>query len=420
MGFIHAVRNWLRRNSKYPTIDEVCFGDEPNPNQAITEDRALTYTAFWAAVNRIANDVAKLPIHVYRQTKSGLKPADDHPVGMLLHDRPNEHQTPFTFRQTCQGWALSWGNSYSEIVPRGDGSAAQLIPISPGRVTMKLAPGGGYLYEVFQPNGAKVMIPAERMLHVHGLGDGFVGYSPVALFRQNLSLSLNAEQAGANFFGNGFRPGAVLSHPQILSDEAFARLKKSMEDQSKGKAGSLLITEEGMKLEQWTIPPDDAQFLETRQFQIQDIARIFNIPPHKLGDLSRATFSNIEEQSMDYVVDCLQPWLTNWEQELEWKLFSPQERKRYRVKFSVEGILRGNSQARADFYSKLFNIGVMSINDIRSLENLPTIGEAGDEHYVPVNLQTAEKAAAGLPAEDPTQPPTDNATEDDENANSEA
>ncbi len=194
----------------------------------------------------------------------------------------------------------------------------------------------------------------------------------------------------AEFYKNMMRPSAVASHPAILSDEAFARLKKSMENQVQGsrKSGSLLLLEEGLKMEKWSIPPDDAQFLETRTFQVNEIARIFNIPPHKLAELSRSTFSNIEEQQTEYVVDCLQPWLTNIEQELEYKLFLDGERSKYCIKFAVEGLLRGNSSARADFYSKLFSIGVMTVNEIRNLENLPSIGTSGDENFVPVNLQT--------------------------------
>jgi HK97 family phage portal protein len=159
---------------------------------------------------------------------------------------------------------------------------------------------------------------------------------------------------------------------------------------------------------------NDAQFLETRTFQVQDVARIFNIPPHKLAELSRATFSNVEEQERQYVGDCLQPWVENWEQELEYKLFLPEEQGEYQIRFNVDGLLRGNTQARAEFFSKMFNIGVLSINEIRTIENFSTIGPQGDEHYVPVNLQTAEKAAAGMPTEE-TETEIDEGIQDAEN-----
>jgi HK97 family phage portal protein len=208
---------------------------------------------------------------------------------------------------------------------------------------------------------------------------------------------MGAETAGAHFFNNMMRPAATLSHPSTLSDEAFKRLQQSVKNQAGGakKTGGLMILEEGLSMDQWTIPPNDAQFLETRTFQVQDIARIFNIPPHKLAELSHATFSNVEEQERQYVGDCLQPWLENWEQELEYKLFLPEEHGEYQIRFNVDVLLRGNTQARGEFYSKLFNIGVYNQNEIRTFENMPTIGEAGNSYYIPVNLQNSEKAAAG-------------------------
>ena len=404
------------RGNTYPTLDEVCFGDEPNPN-AVTEDNALTYAAFWAAVRRISCDIAKLPVHVYKVTDSGLEKVKDHPVSYILSSRPNDAQTPYIWKETTQAKCLSWGNSYNEILYKGDGRPASLRPISPERVTVQVSNSGAVSYKVLNADNTAVIIPADRMLHIHGLGDGVQGYSPVQLFRQNLGLSMGAEKAGKDFFGNMMRPGAVMSHPATLTDEAYNRLSKSMK--AKGNTGGLLLLEEGMQMTQWTIPPNDAQFLETRTFQVQDVARIFNIPPHKLAELSRATFSNVEEQERQYVGDCLQPWLTNWEQELHHKLFLPGERDKYTVRFNVEGLLRGNSQARGEFYSKLFNIGVLSINEIRELENIPSIGAAGDEHYVPLNLQTAEQAAMEKEPEEPEPPPNmepeDEGEDDEEN-----
>lgn len=408
------ILSWLMRG-KYPTLDEVCFGDEPNPN-SVTENNALTYTAFWAAVRRISCDIAKLPVQVFKVTPSGLEPQPLHPVSQLLRLRPNNSQTPYVFKETQQARALSWGNCYAEIVFRNDGRPAGLNPIAPSRVTANVQSDGSIVYTVKQPNNRTVEIPASKMIHVHGLGDGIQGYSPVQLFRQNLNLSLGAENAGAHFFGNMMRPGATLSHPAQLSDEAFARLTKSVKAQAGGatKTGGIMILEEGLSMDQWTIPPNDAQFLETRTFQVQDVARIFNIPPHKLAELSRATFSNVEEQERQYVGDCLQPWLENWEQELEYKLFLPEEQGEYQIRFNVDGLLRGNTQARAEFFSKMFNIGVLSINEIRTIENFSTIGPQGDEHYVPVNLQTAEKAAAGMPTEE-TETEIDEGIQDAEN-----
>jgi len=389
------------RGNNAPTLDEVCFGDRNNPNE-VNEDTALTYVAFWAAVNRISNDIAKLPVNVFKKVPSGLEPQPLHPVAKLLAQSPNDSQTPFIFKSTTQSKVLSWGNGYAEIMFRGDGRPSSLRSISPARVTPMVNDDGTVMYKVLNGGGRSEEIPASRMLHFHGLGDGIQGYSPVQLFQQNLNLSLGAENAGKALFENMMRPGAVAKHPETLSDEAYNRLQKSLKKNAgSSQAGAVMLLEEGMSLEKWSIPPNDAQFLESRTFQVQDVARMFNVPPHKIAELSRATFSNVEEQEIQYVVDCLQPWLTNWEQELETKLFLPGERGTYRIKFNVEGQLRGNTAARGEWYSKMFNIGVMSQNEIRALEDIPTIGDKGDKYYVPVNLRPSDQP---IEEEEPTEP----------------
>jgi HK97 family phage portal protein len=416
MTIFKSAWNWATtfrttRATSAPTLDQVCFGEQPNPNTPMTSDRALTIPAYWSAVNRISSDIAKLPLHFYEPDNELV---DAHPITPLFKSRPNALQTAFVFKQTMQGYVLTWGNAYAEIIRNAAGQVADLIIIHPGRVTIKVSPTYNVVYEVQQPNQQVVSILASDMFHIHGLGDGILGYSQVQLFKQTLGLAASAEQAGASFFKNMMRPSAVLNHPSVLGNEAYNRLQKSMRDkqQGAGKTGDVTILEEGMSLTQWTIPPNDAQFLETRVYGVQDVARIFNLPPHKIGDLSRATFSNIEESNTEYVVDTLQPWLTNWEQEIEFKLMTEQERMRISAKFSVEALLRGNSAARAEFYTKMQNNGAFSVNDIRRLENMPSI-ENGDEHYVQVNLQTLEQAAqAKIAPTLPTAPqlPTEPAT----------
>jgi HK97 family phage portal protein len=426
MNVLKRAWNWAttyddnKRATTYPTIDEVCYGEAENPNAPITADKALTYVAYWAAIQRISSDTAKLPIHEYEK---GNKLTSNNGVAALLSTKPNPTQTPYTFKQTMQSHALSWGNAYAEIIRNGGGKPVSLSIIHPSRVTVvPSADGMSISYQIWQPTGSTSVIAGTNMLHVHGLGDGIIGYSPVYLFRQNLKLSLEAEKTGAKFFQNMMRPSAVMSHPKTLGEEAYNRLKKSINQRNQGSsnAGDVMLLEEGLTMAQWSIPPSDAQFLETRVMGIQDVSRIFNIPPHKLADLSRSTFSNIEEQQVEYVVDCLQPWLTNWEQEIEAKLLTESERERISVRFAVEGLLRGNSTARSDFYTKMFNLGVYSVNDIRALENMESIS-GGDEHFVQVNLQTLENAAIAKaevqpsPVAPPVQPeePQDNEDLDD-------
>jgi len=428
MRSIDRLFNWLRRATTYPSKEEVFWngqGGKTASGERVDEESALKYAAFWAAVNRISNDVGKLPTFVMRRlpNDAGFEKAKELQAYKLIHNRPNSYQTPYIFKQTMQSAMLRWGNAYAEIVRGTDGRPLELYPINPAWVSLDIsADGKAFVYLVQPPKQTSFRLSPMDCLHIRGMGDGVIAPSPVRLFAESIGLGLGAEKTGSAFFGNMMRPGGNLEHPAKLSDEAYARLKKSMERNNAGSenAGKLMILEEGMKFSSLSIPPNDAQFLETRVHQVQDIARIFNIPPHKLAELSHATFSNIEEQSQEYVVDCLQPHITNWEQECNAKLLMDNERETHEFRFSVDALLRGNSQARAAFYNTLFNIGVMSINEIRSLENLPAIGDEGDVHYVPLNMTTAEEAMKPKPEpapvapamEEPDEEETDDATEE--------
>ena len=413
--------DWLKnltKRGKYDTLkrENVFWGGEmpSNSGVSVNAESSLTYSAFYGAVDRIAADIGKLPIHVYERDDAGdYQRKQGHPVEYVMQVRPNDYQTPYIFKQTMQGALCRWGNAYAEIQWRADGRPAALHPINPDIVTVEMSPDGEYFYRV-QTGDKTIRVAWENMLHVKLLGDGLVGKSPVALFRESLGMALAAERAGTTFFGQGMRPGAVLEHPGVLTDEAANRLRRTMEQQAGGSKnqGRLVLLEEGMKLNKWTIPPEDAQYLETRTFQVDEICRIFHLPPHKLAELTHATFSNVEELNREYVVDCLQPHLTNWEQEVTYKLFLPGERQKMFTRFSIEGLLRGNTEARAKFYAQMFNIGVMSINEIRALENMPQIDD-GDKHYIPLNMTTTD--APELPAATPPpQPEPEGGDEDAE------
>ncbi|HET6495468.1 MAG TPA: phage portal protein [Thermoleophilia bacterium] len=353
--------------------------------EVVNAETALKFTAFYSAVDLISRDIAKLPLKVYQSTDRLREVARSHPVHSLISTNPNPEQTSFIFRQTMQSDALRWGNAYAEIVRNGAGQPAELWPIDPETMTPERH--NGVLYYVQRGTSGMGAVDADRILHIRGLGDGMVGKSPVALFREAIGMGLAAERAGSALLGSGFRPGGVLEHPGQLGDLAFSHLKESMEKQASGsgKQGRLLIAEEGMKYATLAIDPKDAQYLETRVHQVREIARIFHIPPHKLADLADATFSNVEEQNQEYVDDCLSPWLVQWEQELARKLLNEQERQTLYMKHELGGLLRGNAATRSAFYSSMFNIGAFSINDILEREDMNPI-EGGDEHYVPVNL----------------------------------
>lgn len=370
-----------RAVSGYPTASGV----------DITEHTALSCMAVYAAVRLISETIGSLPGHVMRQTEMRKDKALDHPLYPIIHEQANPEQTAMEWRETAMGHLLLRGNHYSEKQLDGGGRLIALWPIHPDRVQIvRPAPSAPLRYIVRMPNGQDVTLGPDRMLHLRGLGsNGITGYSTIAVARQTIGLAIAAQEYGARLFKNDTRPGGVLEHPGKLSDQAYKRLKTSVEQEHQGltNAHRMMILEEGMKWEQIGINPDDAQFLESRKFSVTEIARLFNVPPHKLRDLERATFSNIEHQNIEFVTDTIRPWLVRLEQRLTIDLLTPQERVAHFVKFTVEGLLRGDIQTRFAAYQTAKQNGWMNTNEIRELEDMnPLPGEQGTEYWQPTNM----------------------------------
>ncbi len=348
---------------------------------AISERNALGIAAVWAAVRVLSESVAALPLVVYRRDGRARERAGEHPLYSILHDAPNPDMSSYQFRETLQAHCCLWGNAYAEIV-RDGGVVAALWPIQPERVEVRLRSDGRPLYLV---DGRRA-IEASDMLHFAGIShDGLVGHSPIRWARESLGLAAAAEQHGASVFGNGATPGGVLEHPGVMSDEAIERLRESWESMHRGarRAHRVAILEQGMKWSAMSMPNDDAQWLQTRQFQITEIARWFRLPPHMIGDLSRSSFSNIESQQLSFYRDSLLPHLVRWEQEIRRKLFARDEAY---AEFVVDGLLRADTATRFQAYSLGRSGGWLSINDIRERENLnPIVG--GDDYLTPLNMQ---------------------------------
>ena len=364
------------------------FGVPFGGKQAVTESTAMRSTAVMACVRIIAESVASLPIPVYKRLKPRGKARASHRIGELLQKAPNPYMTAFTFKETLVLHILLWGNCYAEMEYDDSGNIVALWPIPPHRVEHRETKDGDPFFRVNLSDGSKKDIPYYAMLHVPGLGfDGRKGISVIAWNRQAIELALATEDFGKNLFENGTNIGGVVTTPAGLSDPAFDRLAKSLQDTyaGLGKAHRLMLLEEGMSFSKNTIPPNDAQFLETRKFQTLEIARMFRVPPHMLADLERATFSNIEQQGIDFVMYSIRPWLVRFEQTINARLFTQIEQKTLFAEFLVEGLLRGDSQARAAFYKEMFNMGVYSQNDIREKENDNPI-EGGDRYFVPLNM----------------------------------
>ncbi len=359
--------------------------------KAVTERSAMQMTAVYSCVRILAEAIAGLPLHVYRYNNDGGKEkALDHSLYLLLHDEPNPEMSSFVFRETLMTHLLLWGNAYAQIIRNSKGEVVALYPLMPNKMTVD-RDENGYLYYQYQCStdevGGKnetVVLKPSDVLHIPGLGfDGLVGYSPIAMAKNAIGLAIATEEYGAKFFANGAAPSGVLEHPGTIKDPQ--RVREAWQSQFGGSqnSGKIAVLEEGMKYTPISISPEQAQFLETRKFQINEIARIFRVPPHMVGDLEKSSFSNIEQQSLEFVKYTLDPWVIRWEQSIMRTLLSPDEKKKYFVKFNLEGLLRGDYQSRMNGYATARQNGWMSANDIRELENLDRIpAEAGGDLYL--------------------------------------
>ena len=373
--------------------------------KAVTERSAMQMTAVYSCVRILAEAVAGLPLHLYRYKEDGGKEkALDHPLYLLLHDEPNPEMTSFVFRETLMTHLLLWGNAYAQIIRNGKGEVIALYPLMPNRMVVDRDIHGQLYYQYTRSTeeaptmkGVTVNLPPSDVLHIPGLGfDGLVGYSPIAMAKNAIGMAIACEEYGAKFFANGAAPGGVLEHPGTIKDPQRVRESWQSTFGGSGNSNKIAVLEEGMKYTPIGISPEQAQFLETRKFQINEIARIFRVPPHMVGDLEKSSFSNIEQQSLEFVKYPLEPWLVRWEQSIQRTLFSPEEKKQYFAKFNVEGLLRGDYASRMSGYATARQNGWMSANDIRELENMDRIPaeEGGDLYLINGNMLPLGNAGA--------------------------
>ncbi len=397
---IPFISDWLEKRSTLANpaqwlVDALTGGSKSAAGVSVTESKALTASGVYACVKILAETVASLPLPVYRRlSPRGKERAPDHPLYYILHDEPNPEMTAFTFKEALMGHLTLWGNAYAEIEWGANGRPRALWPLRPDNTWPERDSATKKIIYKTIIDGTTYVLPAQNVLHILGLSaEGLVGYSPIRMAREAIGLSLAAEEFGSRLFSNGAHPGGIIEYPNKLRKEAREQFEKSIKEAYSGlsKSHRLMVLEEGLKYHQVAIPPDDAQFLETRKFQLNEICRIFRVPPHMVGDLERATFSNIEHQSLEFVMYTIRPWLVRWEQAIHSKLFSRQERQTYFAEFLIEGLLRGDVQARSQFYREMFMIGAMSQNDIREKENMNPI-EGGDTYYVPLNMVPADMA----------------------------
>lgn len=370
----------------------------------VTERSSMQMTAVYSCVRVLAEAVAGLPLHLYKYTDSGGKDkALEHPLYFLLHDEPNPEMTSFVFRETLMTHLLLWGNAYAQLIRNGRGEVVGIYPLMPNRVSVNRDDKGNIYYKYLRGledahlnKENEVILLHSEVLHIPGLGfDGLVGYSPIAMAKNAIGMAIACEEYGAKFFANGATPGGILEHPGVVKDPERVRASWNSAFGGSANANKVAVLEEGMKYTPISISPNEAQFLETRKFQINEIARIFRVPPHMVGDLEKSSFSNIEQQSLEFVKYTLEPWLIRWEQSLVRSLILSGDKGKYFIKFNVDGLLRGDYESRMNGYATARQNGWMSANDIRALENLDQISEEDGGNLYLINGNMTKLKDAG-------------------------
>ena len=392
MGIFRSLFARRPQNHIAGTGPRFFFG-QTSAGKMVNERTAMSMTAVYACVRILAESIAALPLHVFRQGPNGSRiRAEEHPLFFLLHDEPNPEMTSFTFRETLMTHLLLWGNAFAQVLRNGKGEVAALYPLMPNKVSVERDEKGQLFYRYQRSDqepptmeGNSVILFPGEILHIPGLGfDGLVGYSPISMTKNAIGLAMAAEEYGSKFFANGAAPAGVLEHPNVVKDVSKLRDSWNSAFGGTANAGKIAILEEGLRFHPISMSPQDSQLIETRKYQLDEIARIFRIPPHMVGDLDKSSFNNIEQQGLEFVKYTLDPWVVRWEAALSKALLTREEKRRYEIRFNVDGLLRGDYKSRMEGYAVGINNGFMTPNDARRLENMDLIPEekGGDNFLV--------------------------------------
>ena len=384
------------------------FG-KADSGERVDEKSAMQIATVYACVRLLAETVAGLPLHLYRFTdaeEKGKEKAKDHPLYKILYRQPNPEMTSFSYREVMMTHLLLYGNCFAQVVRDGRNQILSIYPLLPENVEVDRDEKGDifYIYHAYTDekpgeNNRDIYFRRDEIFHIPGLGfNGLVGFSPIAMMKNALGTTLAVERYGSSFFRNGAQPSGVLEHPGVLKDPSKIRENWSAVYGGPNNAHKVAVLEEGMSYKAISLPPEDSQFLSTRQFGVNEICRIFRVPPHMVQDLEHATFSNIEHQSIDFVVHTLTPWLVRFEQAIVKDLLLEDEKDEYFPKFNVDGLLRGDYESRMQGYATGISNGFMSPNDVRVLEQWDPIPaeKGGDDYYLNggyVRLEDAGKQA---------------------------
>jgi len=434
MGIFSRFRNRAGKNQAADTQPKIennlsttksIFWGGTAAGVSVNETSAMQTAAVYSCVRVISEAVAGLPLGVYcyeemqtgraggggdgqgegssGRSTTGTSAVRKHHLYSLLHNAPNPEMSSFVFRETLMSHLLIYGNAFAQIMRDGSGRVTALYPLLPNKIDVWRSNAGEIFYtywrdadeaaarggrfpphpndryspDGFNPAGG-IVLRKDQVLHIPGLSfNGLVGYSPIALAKNAVGMAIATENYGAGFFANGANPGGVLEHPSSIKAEGISKLRDAWEviHKGAGNAGKVAVLEDGLKYHPISVSPEQAQFLETRKFQLNEIARIFRVPPHMIGDLDKSSFSNIEQQSLEFVKYCVNPWIIRWEQALWQNLLPPSERDTHFIKFNLDGLLRGDYETRMKGYAVGIQNGFLCPNDVRKLENMNEISE---------------------------------------------
>ena len=389
------------KNPQYWLLEALSAGAGTATGKTVSVEGALAFVPVYACVRLLATSIASLPLPVYRRLRGGGKERDaSHALYPLLHDQPNPEMTSCEMRQAMVGHLMLWGNAYANIERGNDGRPIALWPLRPDRMRVERSlRTGQLLYRYSVPSGEESILLADEVMHWRGLSsDGQVGYSPISLAREAVGMGLSAEEYAARFFGNDSRPGGILKSPNKLTPESAAASKESWQAAHGGltNAHRVAVLQEGLEWQSIGIPPKDAQFLELRQFQRTEIAMLFGVPPHMIGDTERSTSwgTGIEQQGIGFVTYTLRPWLVAIEQRIKADLFMEGERETWFAEFLVDGLLRGDAKGRAESLAIQRQNGVINADEWREIENRNPLPDGQGQVFL-VNSAMISPAQAG-------------------------
>lgn len=398
--------------------DALAGGGPTVSGTTVSVESATTLASYFAGLRCLSEDCGKLPFKVYeRQADGGREEHPKHPAYRLLHDSPNPEMNAISFREFLTSQALGWGNGYAFVDRTPDGKPQAMWPILARYITIARSDAGNLVYILrSHPSHANTIFRSDQIFHLHGLGsDGLGGYSIAHLARESIGLALAAEASGAALFGSGSMPSGVLEHPGHVGDEGAEEYLRSFHKQYGGAVNQrkLLMLGDGMKFHSLTLPGKDTQWLESRTFAVEEMARWFRVPPQKLQHTRDANRASSEQLALEYVIDGLMPWLVRWEQEANKKLLLAPDGRLF-AEHSVDGLLRGDTAARWGAYSIAHDKGLMTTNEIRRRENLPSVGSDGDELLLQSQMITLSAVVNPPPAPEPAPTPVAEPVEDDD------